>query len=138
MVGCDPPEREAGQWPIALGVLVAGNGAVLRPDPGEAPYRRTCVACHGADGKGNGQKTGADFTRPEGVLTHPDEELLRSIHDGKQGPIGVMPAHRLLLKEGEDRAVLAYVRTTFGAGIAPAPAVPAPSGAPAASAKPPG
>ncbi len=118
VVGCDPPERESGQWPIALGVLVASKEAAPASDPGEAPYRRTCIACHGSDGRGNGQKTGADFTRPDGVLTRPDAELLVSIRNGKQGSIGVMPAHRLLLSESETVAVLAYVRKTFGANVA--------------------
>lgn len=117
LVSCDPPPRESGQWPIALAELGPGQAAA---DPGEGAYRRTCIACHGADGKGNGEKTGADFTRPDGRLTKPDDALLTSIRGGIRGPIGVMPAHQGLLTESETTAVLAYVRRTFGPGIIPA------------------
>jgi mono/diheme cytochrome c family protein len=129
LVACDPPPRENGQWPIALAELGPG----LAADPGEGAYRRTCIACHGADGKGNGEKTGADFTRPDGRLTKPDDALLASIRGGTRGSIGVMPAHQGLLTDAETTAVLAYVRRTFGPGIAAgsASAVPASSSAPA-------
>jgi hypothetical protein len=41
-----------------------------------------------------------------------------SILDGRQGTIGVMPAHRAILGEERSREVLAYVRRRFGEGIA--------------------
>jgi mono/diheme cytochrome c family protein len=111
--GNDAP-RDPSQWPIALVELERGQTPA---DPGEAAYRRTCIACHGRDGRGNGNTTGADFGSPTGVLTHPDAELLVSIRDGKVGSIGTMPAHRALLSDAEQIAVLAYVRTTFGANV---------------------
>ena len=122
----DPP-REQGQWPIARAELVAAaakHASAAAPNhPGEAAYRKTCIACHGADGRGNLGKTAADFTQPTGVLKKQDTVLLASIRDGLTGPIGIMPPHRALLAEGELSAVLAYVRTTFGPGIAPDAAV---------------
>jgi mono/diheme cytochrome c family protein len=117
---CDPPGRDANQRPISLEALL--GSAHAEPDVGAAAYRRTCVSCHGADGRGNAGKSGADFARADGVLTKADPELIRSIREGTTGKIGVMPPHRGLLRDEEVTAVLAYVRRKFGAGIVPAAA----------------
>ncbi len=114
--------REAGQWPIARAELDAAAAKLATPasaDPGEAAYRKTCIACHGADGHGNSGKTAADFALPTGVLKKQDAVLLASIANGVTGPIGVMPPHKALLSEPDIAAVLAYVRRTFGTGITP-------------------
>jgi len=122
----EDPKRADDQWPITRGELQAAarRAASAEPsDPGEAAYRRTCIACHGVDGQGNGGKTAADFTSPTGVLKKHDSALLASILDGATGPIGVMPAHRALLASDESTAVLAYVRKAFGPSITPEPPV---------------
>lgn len=120
-VACEPPERESDQWPISLGLLVEKAQAATPADRGLRVYRKACIACHGADGRGNDQKTGADFTRADGVLRQPDAELVRIIREGKKGTIGVMPPHGSLLTEAETTDALVYVRETFGGGIAPSP-----------------
>lgn len=113
----EPPPRAADQWPITPAALGIDNSAPA--DLGASAYNRTCIACHGADGKGNGARTGADFSAPGGPLTRPDAQLLVSILNGFKGTIGVMPPHRGLLTDAEASAVLAYVRRRFGAGIVP-------------------
>lgn len=126
--------REEGQWPISRAELAAAASklAAAPAEPGEAAYRKTCIACHGADGRGNGGKTAADFTSPIGVLKKQDTQLLASITNGATGPIGIMPPHKALLSEADIAAVLGYVRRTFGPAITPEPpaepdaAVPAP------------
>jgi mono/diheme cytochrome c family protein len=139
-VGCEPPERESDQWPIAYDLLVEKAQAATLGEQGLRVYRKTCIACHGVDGKGGDQKTGADFTRSDGVLTRPDADLFQVVREGKKGQIGVMPAHKALITEAETTAVLAYVRETFGKGINPAPlgsAMPSPSASVATVSAPP-
>lgn len=79
--------------------------------------RRTCIACHGANGKGTIPGV-TDLTDVEGALSKPDEELLKSISEEFQSPGSMlaMPpkgGNPTLTEEGE-KAVLAYLRTQFG------------------------
>lgn len=114
--GClaEPPPRDPSQWPVARLEI---ERAIPTEDPAEQIFRAHCIACHGVDGRGAGGATGANFTAPDGPLTQPDERLLVSILEGRRGEIGVMPAHRDVLGEARSRAVLAYIRARFGAGI---------------------
>jgi mono/diheme cytochrome c family protein len=77
---------------------------------GKASYEKSCVGCHGADGKGNekmatilGEKTlsivGKDTTKKS------DEQLLKVIAEGA----GKMPASKLT--KAEQKQVLVYTRT---------------------------
>lgn len=110
------PERDPDQWPLSRVDLVR---EIPTTDPAELTYRRSCLPCHGVDGRGAGAITGADFTSTAGPLTRPDTELLVSIREGRRGAIGVMPPHREILTDAESTAVLAYVRRTFGPDIVP-------------------
>lgn len=79
--------------------------------PGKAIFDKSCVGCHGADGKGNaamakvlGEKglniAGADTKKK------PDDQLLKVIAEGA----GKMPAQKSLSKE-EQKQALGYVRS---------------------------
>lgn len=117
LAACDAvPARPPGQYPIARAELVRRAPA---DSPAEADYRRYCLPCHGVEGHGNGGTTGADFTSATGPLTRPDDQLVVSVRDGKRGSIGTMPPHGRLLTEPQIRAVLAYIRQHYGAGIVP-------------------
>jgi cytochrome c6 len=80
-------------------------------DTGKAIYEKSCVSCHGKDGKGNpamakvlGEK-GLDLTSKEATQKS-DEQLLKVIAEGA----GKMPAQKTLSKD-EQKQVLSYVRS---------------------------
>ena len=107
-------ERGADQWPISRTEL-AGKPA---PSPGtgggEATYQQYCIGCHGADGRGNGGTTGADFTSENSpLLAHSDAQLASSVKDGKRGPTATMPAHSPVLNDSQIADVVSYLRSRF-------------------------
>jgi mono/diheme cytochrome c family protein len=84
---------------------------------GQAIYAQTCIACHGADGKGAIPGV-PDFTAKAGPLSKSDAELVKNISEGFQSPgsFMAMPAKggNSALTEDDVRAVLAYLRSEFG------------------------
>ena len=99
---------------LIMGVSMgwAWNSAALGADAsaGKALFEKSCVGCHGADGKGNpgmakvlGEKglniVGNDTTKKS------DEQLLKVIADGA----GKMPASKLT--KDEQKQALGYART---------------------------
>mgnify|MGYP002621921891 CR=1 FL=1 len=97
----------------ALADESAGNDV----EAGKAVYSQTCIACHGANGKGAIPGV-ADLTASDGALTKSDEELVKSIAEGVQSPGSplAMPAKggNPSLTEAEIKAVIAYLRANFG------------------------
>ena len=98
---------------LGLGMIGAWSSAGLAADSdaGKAVFEKSCVGCHGKDGKGNpamakvlGEK-GLDLTSKEATQKS-DEELLKIIVEGA----GKMPAQKSLSQD-EQKQVLAYVRS---------------------------
>ena len=98
---------------FGLGLIGLWSSGVLAADAGsgKAVYEKSCVGCHGADGKGNaamakvlGEKglniVGADTTKKS------DAQLLKVLVDGA----GKMPAQKSLSKD-EQKQVLGHVRS---------------------------
>lgn len=75
----------------------------------KAFYGKNCAVCHGADGKGGGQRLQIvpNFTDAAWHRRHSDEKLMTAINDGKGG----MPAFKDKLSEEQLRALTAYLRT---------------------------
>ena len=96
---------------LGLWIAWSWTGAALAADAdtGKAVFTKSCVSCHGADGKGNPAMakvmSGLDLTAKE-VTQRSDDELLKAIAEGK----GKMPAQKSLSKD-EQKAVLSYVRS---------------------------
>jgi cytochrome c5 len=83
---------------------------------GEDVYNQTCIACHGANGKG--MVPGApDFTKSNGPLVQSDEVLLQHITEGfmsKGSPMAMPPkGGNSSLTESDIRAVLQHMKKTF-------------------------
>lgn len=98
---------------IALGMIGAWSSAALAADSdaGKAVYEKSCVGCHGKDGKGNpamakvlGDK-GLNLTAKD-VTQMSDEQVLKVIVEGA----GKMPAQKSLSKDQQNQ-LLAYVRS---------------------------
>lgn len=92
---------------VAALVLPAG----VRPDDkSAATYKQKCVACHGADGKGETPTGKAlkvrSFASPE-TAKMSDEQLATVIANGKEK----MPNYGASLKPDEVKALVAYIRT---------------------------
>jgi mono/diheme cytochrome c family protein len=105
-----------GQGPSAgeQGPLSRDELVTSEPLPGESTYRRYCIGCHGADGRGNGGITGADLTAASGPLAlKSDAELVASVRDGKRGARATMPAHGPVLTPAQLSDVVGYVKQRF-------------------------
>lgn len=90
----------------------------VNPSPsGGTIYQQTCVACHGANGKG--AVPGApDFTSANGPLQKSDAVLLQHIINGFQSPGSSMPmpprGGNPKLTDDNLKSVLSYIRSKFG------------------------
>ncbi len=100
----------AGLWALAQPAW-GGSGD---PAKGKIIYERSCMACHGPQGKGDGP-TGkvlvppaADFTSAASKKKS-DADLLKIIENGK--PPTAMVAWKGLLSDQDIQHVLAYVKT---------------------------
>jgi mono/diheme cytochrome c family protein len=83
----------------------------------DAVYNQTCIACHGANGKGTVPGS-PDFTRSDGVLSQDDKLLFQHIKNGFQSPgsLMAMPAKggNSNLNDADLRSVVKYLHTRFG------------------------
>lgn len=107
-----PPAPAAAPAPAAPAPapVAAAPAAAAAPD-GAQIYGTYCVACHGADGKGN-NGLGGNYAEVLGGKS--DDELMASIKNGKTGTIGVMPPWGGTLNDEQIKAVLGYVKESFG------------------------
>ncbi len=102
-----------------LPVLALSDGVPEGADAtaGKAVYAQTCIACHGANGKGTIPGV-TDFTAKDSPLQNSDAELVNNISEGFQSPGSymAMPSKggNPTLTEADVKAVLAYLRSEFG------------------------
>jgi mono/diheme cytochrome c family protein len=98
---------------IGLGIAagLASEAMAGEADSGKAIYEKSCMGCHGADGKGNekmakipGFDKGLNIVGAD-VKKKSDEQLLKLIAEGA----GKMPPSKLTKEE--QKQALAYART---------------------------
>jgi len=100
---------------LALGLpALPGWAETGDPAEGKAMYERLCMACHGAQGKGDGpagqmmRPRAADLTSSK-VKGNPDAELFQTIRNGK--PPTAMSAFKGQLSDEQIHDVVAYIRS---------------------------
>lgn len=98
----------------ALAAFAAGAQAASH---GKSVYERTCIACHGANGKGALPGV-PPLGGKGGRLAKPDAVLIKSMLDGFQTPGSPMAMPPKggdpSLTEEDAAAVLQYMRKSFG------------------------
>ena len=83
------------------------------PELGKQIYLKSCAACHGPGGKGDGVMTNvldmepADHTKSGNMGTVSNKRLLEIVRDGGDS---YMPAWKEILSDEEIMAVVGYIR----------------------------
>lgn len=103
--------------PTATSPTPTSASPAVSGQSGSMVYHQTCIACHGANGKG--AVPGApDFTSSSGPLSKSDSILMQHIINGYQAPGSTMamPARggNPKLTDQDLKNTLAYIRSTFG------------------------
>lgn len=78
----------------------------IRADAGKAKYQQLCVACHGADAKGNPALGAPNLTDNVWLYGGSHEDLLATVRHGRAG---VMPAFKDFLGDSKVHLLAAYV-----------------------------
>jgi len=93
------------------------SAVISKGATGMETYEKTCIACHGDNGKGTLPGT-PDFTSSDGALSKTDEVLIDHITNGFQSdgsPMAMPPrGGNANLSATDISAVLKYVREAFG------------------------
>ncbi|RPI48510.1 MAG: cytochrome c, partial [Acidobacteria bacterium] len=94
-----------------------GTADQARFTAGQEIYKNLCEGCHGADGR---EQPGAtpNIAGAAAVVGNPGVPIRVLLH-GKEGPVGLMPAHGETLGDAEIAAVLTYVRRAWGQTASP-------------------
>lgn len=83
-----------------------------RFNAGRETYRNICQACHQPDGRGQ-DKLAPSLVGSPLALAAPDVPL-RILLNGKEGPVGLMPALGASLSDADVAGVLTYIRREWG------------------------
>jgi len=110
--GCGDDEPEGGEETVTAPTGPADTSMPGDPVAGEAVYNTSCIACHGADGRGNGG-VGGDFQGEPERLAQDNAVLLAKIRDGITGN-RVMPPHNNVLTDEQQKDALSYIRREWG------------------------
>ena len=108
-------------WPGKSGMATAAAALSAadqtRFNAGQEIYKNLCEGCHGADGREQPGATPTIAGAPS-VIGNTGIPIRVLLH-GKEGPIGLMPAHGETLSDGEIAAVLTFLRRAWGQTASP-------------------
>jgi len=101
----------------AMTIFGSAPRTVAKPAPaddGVQTYKSNCVICHGENGAGTvtGKSLNAPDLRSDAVQKLTLAQMIEQVSDGKNN----MPPFKNTLSPDEVKAVVAYVRATFGKG----------------------
>lgn len=85
------------------------NGREAAPDTaeaGEKVFQTYCVACHGADGKGNQAMGAPNLANGIWLYGGTENQIAHSVRAGRNG---MMPTHKKMLSENKIHIITAYV-----------------------------
>ena len=107
-------------WPGKPGMATAAPLSAAdqtRFTAGQELYKNLCEGCHGADGR---EQVGAtpNIAGAASVIGNPAIPIRVLLH-GKEGAVGLMPAHGESMSDGEIAAVLTYLRRAWGQTASP-------------------
>jgi len=102
-VGGDEGARDTAHYVLSLSGRTHDS---LRAFRGKALYQQACIACHGAEGKGNPQVGAPNLT--DGVWLHGSTEA-SIVEQIVKGRTNQMPAHKEILSPAKIHLLAAYV-----------------------------
>jgi mono/diheme cytochrome c family protein len=79
------------------------------PDAGGDLFKQKCAMCHGADGKGYAALKTPDFTDPKVQASLTDEEITKTIKNGKAGT--AMRPFKDSLSDDQVKSLVTYLRS---------------------------
>jgi cytochrome c oxidase cbb3-type subunit 3 len=98
-------------WLVGAGLLVSSlayQAAVPAAD-GSAIFKKNCMMCHGADGKGFSALKTPNFTDPKWQSSTKDKQMRDVVKNGNKGT--AMPACGNTLNDEKISAVIDYIRS---------------------------
>lgn len=87
----------------------SGSSFVAEQPQGALVFKQNCSKCHGVDGKGLDAAKMPDFTNPAVQASLTDQQMVKTIENGKPGT--AMPAFASKLSVGEINAVQSFLRS---------------------------
>lgn len=105
--------KDAAHYVMSLSGLPADS---IRAARGKALFANTCVACHGADAKGNPAMGAPNLTDKVWLHGSSESQIIETISKGRTDR---MPAHKDLLSPAKIHLLTAYVYSLSRSDIAP-------------------
>lgn len=97
---------------LSFPLLLAAQGPPDRIRLGQEKYAETCAACHRTSGEGLPDKFPA--LKGNTFVTGEPAPVIRTVLNGRQGKLGLMPAWKDTFNDEEVAAILSFVRQAWG------------------------